>query len=71
MAYAGDHVELLEAFGQGRFSGTNLEDLITRKIGLEDLVEKGIKGLIYEKHEMGTCTLLVYRIVDRLLLLSQ
>ena len=55
IAYAGDHPELLEAMGQGRFAGSNLEDLITRKIALEDLVEKGIKGLIHEKQKMGTC----------------
>ena len=50
--YAGDHHELLQAVGQGSFVG--LENLITRKIGLEDLVDKGIKGLIYEMDEMGT-----------------
>ena len=50
--YAGDHPELLQAVGQGYFAG--LENLITRKIGLEDLVDKGIKGLIHEKDEMGT-----------------
>ena len=50
--YAGDHHELLQAVGRGSFVG--LENLITRKIGLEDLVDKGIKGLLYEMDEMGT-----------------
>ena len=50
--YAGDHPELLRAVGRGLFVG--LENLVSRKIGLEDLVEKGIKGLIKEKDEMGT-----------------
>ncbi|KAH9925025.1 uncharacterized protein BXZ73DRAFT_50231, partial [Epithele typhae] len=35
-----------------RFVG--LEDIITRRIGLEEPVEKGIKGYIHEKNEMST-----------------
>ena len=51
LAYADDHRELLEAVGRGHFE--DLDRLITRRIGLEDLVEKGIMGLINEKDEMG------------------
>ncbi|THG99717.1 hypothetical protein EW026_g2703 [Hermanssonia centrifuga] len=47
LGYDRCHEELLEAVAAGKFQG--LEKLITRKIGLEDLVEKGIKALITEK----------------------
>ncbi|OBZ76638.1 (R,R)-butanediol dehydrogenase [Grifola frondosa] len=39
--------ELLEAVAEGRFAG--LEELITSKIALEDVVEKGIKTLLDDK----------------------
>ena len=38
------HAEVVEAAGQGKFP--NLEDLITSRVALEDVVEKGIKALI-------------------------
>lgn len=41
------HGEVIEALGAGKFPG--LEKLITRKIGLNEVVEKGIKALITEK----------------------
>ncbi|PIL28856.1 hypothetical protein GSI_08902 [Ganoderma sinense ZZ0214-1] len=47
--YADDHPEMLEALGQGRFG--DLSSLITRRIPLEDFVEKGIKALINEKDQ--------------------
>ncbi|KAI0752576.1 alcohol dehydrogenase GroES domain protein [Daedaleopsis nitida] len=47
MAYDRAHEEMLQAVAEGKFGG--LENLITRRIGLEDFVEKGIKALINEK----------------------
>ncbi|KAG5352461.1 hypothetical protein C0989_002171 [Termitomyces sp. Mn162] len=41
------HPELLEAVKAGKITG--LEDLITRKIALEDVVEKGFKALLRNK----------------------
>ena len=41
------HGEVIEALATGKFQG--LEKLITRKIGLDEVVEKGIKALIAEK----------------------
>ncbi|KAI0943553.1 hypothetical protein AcW1_002689 [Taiwanofungus camphoratus] len=41
------HSELLQAVAGGKLTG--LEDLITRKIALEEFVDKGIKALIEEK----------------------
>ncbi|KAH9910436.1 alcohol dehydrogenase GroES domain protein, partial [Amylocystis lapponica] len=41
------HEELLRAVGEGRLTG--LEELITKKIALEDVLEEGIKSLIAEK----------------------
>ncbi|RDX52373.1 alcohol dehydrogenase GroES domain protein [Lentinus brumalis] len=49
MAYDRDHREMLDAVAEGKFKG--LEDLITRRIGLEDFVEKGIRALIHEKDQ--------------------
>lgn len=50
-AYAGDHQELLQSVAEGNFA--DLTTLITRRIPLEDLVDKGIMALIHEKHEHG------------------
>ncbi|KAH9834786.1 alcohol dehydrogenase GroES domain protein [Rhodofomes roseus] len=47
LAYDRRHAELLKVVAEGRIP--NLEELITRKIALEDFVEKGIKALIAEK----------------------
>ena len=49
--YAGDHQELLQSVAEGNFA--DLTTLITRRIPLEDLVDKGIMALIHEKHEHG------------------
>ncbi|KAI1786916.1 GroES-like protein [Ganoderma leucocontextum] len=49
LAYDRVHAEMLEAVSAGKFNG--LENLITRRITLEDFVEKGMKALIYEKDE--------------------
>lgn len=50
-AYNGIHPEMLEAVAAGKFKG--LENLITRKIAIEDLVEKGILALLHEKDKHG------------------
>ncbi len=54
---------MLEAVAAGKFNG--LETMITRRITLEDFVEKGMKALIYEKDEHGKhivfCTILAKR----------
>ncbi|KZT08048.1 alcohol dehydrogenase GroES domain protein [Laetiporus sulphureus 93-53] len=42
-----EHPELIQAVADGKFPG--LEELITRKIVLDDLVEEGIKALINDK----------------------
>ena len=55
MTYADDHPAMLEALGQGRFG--DLSNLITRRIPLEDFVEKGMKALIHEKDQHGTSAL--------------
>ncbi|KZT69314.1 alcohol dehydrogenase GroES domain protein [Daedalea quercina L-15889] len=47
LTYNRRHAEVLKAVSEGRIPG--LEELITRKIGLDDFVEKGIKALIAEK----------------------
>ena len=44
---------MLRAVAAGKFNG--LENLITRRITLEDFVDKGMKALIYEKDEHGKC----------------
>ena len=49
--YSNEHPELLQAMAEGRFH--NLESLITRRVGLEDFLEKGIKALLNEKDEHG------------------
>ena len=51
MAYDRDHPEMLRAVAEGKFNG--LENLITRRIGLEDFVEKGIHALIHEQDLHG------------------
>ncbi len=52
VVYADDHPEMLDALSGGRFG--DLASLITRRIPLEDLMEKGIKALIHEKDQHGT-----------------
>ncbi|KAI0761327.1 alcohol dehydrogenase GroES domain protein [Trametes elegans] len=49
LGYDRVHPELIQAVAQGKFEG--LETLVTRRIGLEDVVDKGIKALINEKDE--------------------
>ncbi|OSD00992.1 GroES-like protein [Trametes coccinea BRFM310] len=56
LAYDRVHAEVVEAVGQGKFDG--LESLITRRIGFEDFVEKGIKALLHEKDQHGESPLL-------------
>lgn len=46
-AYDRVHPELLAAVGSGKIPG--IEDLITRRIALEDLVEKGFNALIHDR----------------------
>ncbi|TBU63555.1 GroES-like protein [Dichomitus squalens] len=45
------HNDMLKAVAEGKFNG--IENIITRRIGLEDFVEKGIKALVNEKDEQG------------------
>lgn len=59
LAYDRVHGEVLEAVAAGKFSG--LENLITRRITLEDFVEKGVKALMNEKDEHGK-RILSYRV---------
>ena len=42
---------MLQAVAEGKFN--DLDNLITRRIPLEDFVEKGIKALVNEKDEHG------------------
>ncbi|KAI0767646.1 GroES-like protein [Fomes fomentarius] len=41
------HADVVRAVGEGKFKG--IESLITRRISLEEFVEKGIKALLHEK----------------------
>ncbi|KAI0819876.1 alcohol dehydrogenase GroES domain protein [Trametes gibbosa] len=45
------HADMLNAVAEGSFPVDGMESLITRRIPLEDLVEKGIKALLHEKDE--------------------
>ncbi|CAA7263286.1 unnamed protein product [Cyclocybe aegerita] len=49
--YRGHHPELLEAVASGKLHG--LDDLITRKIALENVVDQGFKALINEKDKQS------------------
>lgn len=53
-AYDRVHPELLEAIGAGKIAG--LEDLITSKIALEDVVEKGFRALLENRDAHGSST---------------
>jgi len=47
MCYEHDHPEVIAAIATGKISG--IDDIISRKIALEDVVEKGFKALLQEK----------------------
>lgn len=47
------HADMMNAIADGTFPVDGMDSLITRRIPLEDLVEKGIKALLYEKDEHG------------------
>jgi len=47
VCYVGVHADVINALAQGKL--TNIEDLITSKIALEDVVEKGYEALIKDK----------------------
>ena len=51
MGYTGVHPELIEAVAAGKIPG--LEEMITRKIGLEDVVKDGIMALLNDKDSQG------------------
>ncbi|KAF8961445.1 chaperonin 10-like protein [Flammula alnicola] len=51
IAYSGIHPEVLEAVAAGKIPG--IEDLITRKIAIEDVVEQGIMALLHQKDKQG------------------
>ncbi len=53
MTYAGDHPELIQALADGKFDLDDLEALITRRVGLEDYLEKGLGALLHEKDQHG------------------
>jgi hypothetical protein len=42
---------MLESVAAGNFKG--IEEFITRKIAVEDVVEKGIMALVHEKDKHG------------------
>ena len=46
---------MLDALAQGRFG--DLSSLITRRIPLEEFLEKGINALLHEKDQHGTSVL--------------
>ncbi|KAK7437222.1 hypothetical protein VKT23_018664 [Stygiomarasmius scandens] len=48
-AYTGIHPELIQTVADGKFKG--LEELITKRVQLEDVVEKGVKVLSADKSE--------------------
>ncbi|KAI0819877.1 NAD-P-binding protein [Trametes gibbosa] len=62
LAYSGDHVELIQAISDGKFS--NLEDLITRRVSLEEYKEKGLSALLHEKDQHGECTYIPFALQD-------
>ncbi|KAM6501141.1 alcohol dehydrogenase GroES domain protein [Amanita muscaria] len=47
ICYENDHPEVIAAIATGKITG--IEEFISRKIALEDVVEKGFKALIQEK----------------------
>lgn len=49
--YTGIHPELLQVVASGRLSG--IENLITGRVSLDEVVEKGIKSLLTEKDKHG------------------
>lgn len=53
IAYAGDHPELIQALADGKFDLDDLEALITRRVGLEEYLEKGLGALLHEKDQHG------------------
>ncbi|KAF4569923.1 hypothetical protein EYR40_008903 [Pleurotus pulmonarius] len=54
--YSGIHPELLDAVAAGKFH--HLDELITKKILLKDVVEEGIKTLLSEKGSQGKTKLI-------------
>ncbi|KAI0357736.1 NAD(P)-binding protein [Trametes cingulata] len=51
LAYDRVHADMLHAIAEGKFNVDGLASLITRRISLQDVVDKGIKALIHEKDE--------------------
>ncbi|KAI0357735.1 L-threonine 3-dehydrogenase [Trametes cingulata] len=51
VTYSGEHAEVIQAVADGRFD--NLESLITRRVALEDFLEKGLGALMNEKDQHG------------------
>ena len=47
----GDYESVIEAISEGRISTHELEFLVTARIELEDLVDRGIQALIDHKEE--------------------
>ncbi|KAI0634574.1 L-threonine 3-dehydrogenase [Trametes polyzona] len=47
LAYSGEHPEVIQAVAEGKFK--DLESLVTRRVALEDFVDKGLGALLHEK----------------------
>lgn len=62
MAYTGVHPEVLEVVASGRIQG--LEDLVTKKICIDDVVEQGIMALLTEKDKQGITSNLPYDLLS-------
>ncbi len=58
VGYPGEFPDLLQAVARGELA--DIGSLITRRIPLEDLVDKGIKALIYEKNDDGESVVTVW-----------
>jgi hypothetical protein len=50
------HEEVISMIASGKLKG--IEELITKRISLDDIVDEGIKKLLSEKDKHGQCTCL-------------
>lgn len=51
ICYENDHPDVIAAVASGKISG--LDDFVSRRISLDDVVEKGFEALIKEKASLG------------------
>ncbi|KAI0366539.1 L-threonine 3-dehydrogenase [Pilatotrama ljubarskyi] len=61
ITYSGEHAEVIQAIADGKFD--NLESLITRRVALEDFLEKGLGALMNEKDQHGEAWCQSFRIL--------